>query len=280
MSFPARAEDLTLKSVSSAQPWSVNQTQVLQVEVDLPKGFHAYSDQFRVSQIEPAEFKAGNITVKNETDFFDRFTKKTRKGFFEHGTLDVTVDAPANAKAAQKIKFDLRYQICSESVCFLPKTISVDVGTRPASPAEKGFSVFDTFENLIQSSMLLAFISIFFAGILTSFTPCIFPMLPITISILGYHADKNSRLTNFSRSLAYVLGIALTYSSLGVIAALTGSLFGSALTNKYVVLALVFLFFAMAFSMWGAWEIQAPAFIRNRLGYRSTTFSISARSSA
>ena len=266
MSFPALAEDLTLKSVSSAQPWSVNQTQVLQVEVDLPKGFHAYSDQFRINNVEPADFKAGNITVRNETDFFDKFTKKSRKGFFEHGTLDVTVDAPINAKSVQKIKFDLRYQICSESVCFLPKTISIETGTRPVSPAEKGFSLIDSFESLVQSNLWLAFISIFFAGILTSFTPCIFPMLPITISILGYHADKNSRMTNFSRSLAYVLGIALTYSSLGVAAALTGSLFGSALTNKYVVLALVFLFFAMAFSMWGAWEIQSPAFIRNRLG--------------
>jgi thiol:disulfide interchange protein DsbD len=133
-------------------------------------------------------------------------------------------------------------------------------------PVEKSFSFFTSLDELLKSSLLLSFLSVFIAGILTSFTPCIFPMLPITISILGYHADKNSRFKNFSRSLAYVLGIALTYSTLGVVAALTGSLFGSMLTNKYVLALLVMLFLSMALSMWGVFEIQAPAFIRNRFG--------------
>ena len=61
--------------------------------------------------------------------------------------------------------------------------------------------------------------------VLTSFTPCIFPMIPITLAVLGHGAEKRSRAQNFLLSLCYVHGIALTYSVMGVIAA--SSRFGS-----------------------------------------------------
>ena len=215
-SLYARAEDLSIKSVSAPQPWSGQPTQEIKIEVQLPKGFHAYSDQFRISNISPSDFKAGNIVVKPETEFFDKYTKKTRKGLFEDGHLLVTVEAPAKTDAAAKVAFDLRYQICSDNVCYLPASVTVVADAHPqiSAPAEKSVSIFDSFEKLIQSSLWLSFASIFLAGILTSFTPCIFPMLPITISILGHHAEKNSRLANFSRSLAYVLGIAFTMQNI------------------------------------------------------------------
>lgn len=121
-------------------------------------------------------------------------------------------------------------------------------------------------ESALSGNIFYALLASFVAGILTSFTPCIFPMIPITLSILGHDAEKNSRLQNFTRSLIYVLGIAITYSILGVSAAMTGNLFGQTLSNKYIVGAMSILFFLMALSMWGFFEIQVPAFIRNRLG--------------
>jgi thiol:disulfide interchange protein DsbD len=272
----ANNEGLVVNSVNLVKPWVKNSKQEVKIVVSMPEGFHAYSDQFKILEVEPKNFKVEKLVVNQEVEFYDKYTQKARLGFFEKGSVSVTVTAPdiIEEKMA-RVKFKLRYQICSESVCFLPQNVSIEVkaskevtttGETITAPIEKTFSLFKSFDELIRSSLLLAFLSVFVAGILTSFTPCIFPMLPITISILGYHADKNSRFKNFSRSLAYVLGIALTYSTLGVIAALTGSLFGSMLTNKYVLVGLVLLFFAMALSMWGAYEIQAPAFIRNRLG--------------
>ena len=272
----ANGEGLVINSVSLVKPWTAQAKQDVKIEVSMPEGFHAYSDQFRILEIEAKDFKVENLVVNQEVEFYDKYTQKARLGFFERGSVNVSVMAPniVEEKMAS-VKFKLRYQICSESVCFLPQNIAIEVkasehvtttGETITAPIEKTFSIFKSFDELIRSSLLLAFLSVFVAGILTSFTPCIFPMLPITISILGYHADKNSRFKNFSRALAYVLGIALTYSTLGVIAAMTGSLFGSMLTNKYVLAGLVVLFFAMALSMWGAYEIQAPAFIRNRLG--------------
>ena len=179
---------------------------------------------------------------------------------------------PANL---ENIEFDLRHQICSDQVCYLPEVLKIVVPINTVTytnPSENkidkksSLSFFTSFENTLSTNLPLAFILVFLAGILTSFTPCIFPMLPITLSILGHHAETRSRLQNFLRSLIYVTGIATTYSVLGLIAALTGSLFGAALTNKYVVASLCLLFFTMALSMWGVFELQAPAFIRNRFG--------------
>lgn len=270
-------EDLRVVSVGLLDPWQSGQNQELQLEIELPAGFHAYMDQFKIRNLTPEGFKAGNIRIKPEITFYDKYSKKERKGLYEKGRLSIVIEAPAAVAASQTVTFELRHQICSESVCYLPKNISVTAKVRSmaslnspneilTAPMKEGFSVLKSFEKALQSSLWLAFLSVFIAGILTSFTPCIFPMLPITISILGYHANQGSRLHNFSRALAYVFGIALTYSVLGVVAALTGSLFGSALTNKYVLAALVVLFFTMALSMWGVFELQSPAFIRNRFG--------------
>lgn len=269
------AENLTITSVSLVKPWQAGSTQSVIVDIIMPKGFHAYADQFKVISIEPSRFKIGEIKVKPEIEFFDKFSKKKRKGIFENGKITLLIEAPDKiTDPRQKISFSLRHQICSDTICYLPKSVLVDVSTAQitthsealTAPIKESFSLLKSFEKAMQTSLFLSFLSVFLAGVLTSFTPCIFPMLPITISILGQHADKKNRIQNFSRSLSYVLGIALTYSTLGVIAALTGSLFGSALTNKYVLTALVILFFTMALSMWGAFELQSPAFIRQRFG--------------
>lgn len=269
------AQDLSVTSVSLAKPWQAGATQSVSLDIILPKKFHAYTDQFKILNIQPSDFKIGEKMVHPEVQFFDKFTDKKRKGLHESGALTLLIEAPETiSDPLQKISFDLRYQICSDTVCYLPKMtpitiVASQINSRNdilVAPVKESFSLLKSFEQSLQTSLLLSFLSVFIAGILTSFTPCIFPMLPITISILGYNADQKSRLHNFSRALAYVLGIAITYSSLGVVAALTGSLFGSALTNKYVLAALVSLFFAMALSMWGVFELQSPAFIRNRLG--------------
>ncbi|MBC7741124.1 MAG: thioredoxin family protein [Bdellovibrionaceae bacterium] len=275
----APLQTIQIQSVSSITNWEPSQIHEVHLQVALPPHFHAYTDQFKVIDLEPAGFKASQIQVKPEIEFFDKFTKKVRKGFTSVGNITIVVEGSEQIPAGlSKVTFNLRHQICSESVCYLPKNILVEVpvGVRTqfnaAAPVETNekslfsFSFFDNLKYSLESNIFLAFLLVFFAGVLTSFTPCIFPMLPITISILGYHANHGNRFHNFSRAVAYVFGIAITYSLLGVAAALTGSLFGSALTNKFVVFALCLLFILMAFSMWGAFEIQVPAFIRNRFG--------------
>ena len=246
---------LEVKSVKPFQKWEPNKIQELVLTVQLPKNFHAYTDQIKILNIKPEGFKSGQIKLNPEEEFFDKPTKKMRKGLGENGVISILFEAtdklPADLK---KVEFDLRTQLCSHQVCYLPSNQHVvaeivsdgSVGNiqAPIAIPQKSSSLLQNFEKSLETNLPLAFLLVFLAGILTSFTPCIFPMLPITLSVLGHHAESRTRLQNFTRALVYVLGIAFTYSLLGVVAALTGNLFGAALTNHYVVLALVLLFFA------------------------------------
>ena len=249
------------------------QIKSVRMTIEMPKGFHAYSDQFKVMALNP-EFSVGQLMLSPEIEFYDKYTKKTKKGLFEQGEIQIQIEAPEKLSTMpQKISFDLRYQICSDQVCYLPqkKNISLNVNSTSLNPATNNadnFSFFSTgtIENQLSKSFLLTYFLVFLAGVLTSFTPCIFPMIPITLSILGHDAETKNRTQNVLRSIFYVLGIALTYATLGSIAALTGALFGKALANKYVISSLVVLFVLMAISMWGFFEIQVPAFIRNKFG--------------
>ena len=243
----------------------------------VPKNFHAYSDKIKINKIFPENFILGQIKIKNEKEFYDKFSKKNRMAFTESGQITVQLETPIDInETVKQINFDFYYQICSEKVCFLPRMqtiyLNVAVNKKPViqittePTKEKDLTLIEQLESAFKENIFYAFLISFLAGILTSFTPCIFPMIPITLSILGHNAEKNTRSENIIRSLLYVLGIALTYSILGVLAALTGSLFGNALSNRYVLIFMFLLFFLLALGMWGFIEIQAPAFIRNKFG--------------
>ncbi|MBN1794641.1 MAG: sulfite exporter TauE/SafE family protein [Candidatus Omnitrophica bacterium] len=77
---------------------------------------------------------------------------------------------------------------------------------------------------------LLSYVSVFLAGVAMSFTPCVYPILPVTVAFIG-GKSQGSRLKGFSLSVMYVFGMSLTYASLGAFAALTGSLFGQISTH-------------------------------------------------
>jgi thiol:disulfide interchange protein DsbD len=103
------------------------------------------------------------------------------------------------------------------------------------------------FDIYLQSSPLLALLGAFMAGIFTSFTPCVYPLIPITIGVIGAKSSKG-KTESFYLSVFYVLGLALVYSSLGVFAALSGKFFGQISTNKwtYLFVGNVFLFFGLS----------------------------------
>ncbi len=105
---------------------------------------------------------------------------------------------------------------------------------------------------------------IFLAGLATSLTPCVYPMIAITVSVFGARqAESRSRAALLSTS--FVLGMAALFTPLGVISALTGSAFGSALANPWVVGALAALFTVMALSMFGLFDVALPSSLQNRL---------------
>jgi len=109
---------------------------------------------------------------------------------------------------------------------------------------------------------------IFLGGILTSFTPCVYPLIPITVSFFasrGIAGGRKSRVRVLLLSVVFVLGMATMYSLLGVLAAATGSVFGAVMANPVVIGVVALLFVAFAFSMFGAFEITLPVSLQTRL---------------
>ena len=111
---------------------------------------------------------------------------------------------------------------------------------------------------------------VFVSGLALNLTPCVYPLIPITIGFFSRQsAGKPGR--TFGLALAYVLGMSVTYSALGVFAALSGSLFGAWLQKPVVLLAIAAVVVALALSMFGLFEIQVPHFITDRTGSKGGT---------
>ncbi len=118
-------------------------------------------------------------------------------------------------------------------------------------------------EQALQSGSIVAFLLIFAGGFLTSLTPCVYPMIPITISYIGGRAK--GKFHGFYLSLFFVLGIAIMYSTLGIFAASTGALFGNMLQNPIAISVVAGVFAAMGASMLGAFDLVIPASLQTKL---------------
>ncbi|MES3039448.1 MAG: cytochrome c biogenesis protein CcdA, partial [Bdellovibrionota bacterium] len=110
-----------------------------------------------------------------------------------------------------------------------------------------------------QQVTWLTFLLTFFAGVLTSLTPCVFPMIPITLGVLKNTMDHGSRSRLLGRALVYLAGMSLTYSALGILAAATGDIFGSMLGQAWFLITICIFLFLMALSLFGIYEINMPA---------------------
>ena len=284
--FAKDSEPVTDPMTASAQlhpyEWSPGQGGEIEIKMDLPAGYHAYSDSIKLQILEPDGFQATTPRIEPQIEWFDKFSKKKRMGVQKISVLKAHIEAPSRfTKRFEQMKVELTYQACSDQFCLFPtkKIITAHIkilgeisGESVIKAADKTPGVEPSFWDMAQwgyfleGNILVGMLFVFIAGLLTSFTPCIFPMIPITLAVLGNHAQNRSRLQNFLLSLVYVLGIATTYSVLGLIAASSGSLFGSGLGNSWVLGLMCVIFFSMALSMYGLFELQVPAFIRNRFG--------------
>ena len=126
---------------------------------------------------------------------------------------------------------------------------------------------FTHISSQLSSSPLTALPALFIAGVLTSLTPCIYPMIPITAAIVGSSSlDGNAtrkRRTVFL-TLAYVLGLAATYAALGLLAGLTGTMFGSVSTNPWLYFLMANLLVIAALAMLDVLPVRLPSRLVNR----------------
>jgi len=207
------------------------------------------------------------------------------------GAVTVYADIQLNQDAPQgsfSIPLNLRVQACNDQVCLaparVPMVLPVEVAglNSPVAPfkpelfqnnlAAQGATA--PQENIIAkyiklNGLLLTFVLIFFGGLALNLTPCVYPMIPLTVSYFGnLKAEKPGVI--LGRAVAYVVGISITYSSLGVTAAMTGKILGSTLQSPWVLAGISTVLVALSFSMFGLYEIQAPAWLLNKIASTNT----------
>ena len=208
-------------------------------------------------------------------------------------TIRATLRPPRDAPAgARRVPVRVVYQACSDQSCLAPETVEFavpltvlgePVGGSPAEPGPGAAAATagagpvgagdgtagwrppgggvargdDRLARLMaEQGLLFVLGAVFLAGLALNLTPCVYPMMPVTIGFFAGQAQGAGWGRRVALPALYVLGMALTYSTLGVIAGLSGSLFGSALQKPWV--ALVALFVAMALWMFGVFELRLP----------------------
>jgi thiol:disulfide interchange protein DsbD len=137
---------------------------------------------------------------------------------------------------------------------------------------------FSNLSSLLSANPFLAVPLVFAGGVLTSLTPCIYPMIPITAAIVGGQtvaereggATKPPRWRPVVLTLTYVLGLALVYSALGLFAGMTGTLFGTVSTNPWLYFAMANLLLIAAFAMLDVIPVRVPQALLQRAGTAGT----------
>lgn len=123
-------------------------------------------------------------------------------------------------------------------------------------------------EQLNRRGLPLVLLLLFGGGLALNLTPCVYPVIPLTLSFFASQASTQGRRP-FRLAVVYVLGMSTTYSSLGVAAALSGRLFGSALQSPWVVGGVAAVLVALALSMFGLYDLQMPSSWMQKAGARS-----------
>jgi thioredoxin:protein disulfide reductase len=140
---------------------------------------------------------------------------------------------------------------------------------RPGAPETPAGTGAPDLAAVLSSKGLVAFFSfLFFGGLALNLTPCVYPIIPLTIGFFGgQSAGKSGKPLGLAS--VYVLGMAITYSVLGVVAALSGKLFGSALQSPWVLAGISAVLVALSLSMFGLYDINPPRFLMNRAGAKT-----------
>lgn len=190
-----------------------------------------------------------------------------------------------------EIKGRLSYQPCSSRSCLPPESIPISL-TLSVAPAGahgklKNQDIFSSGEWgpayqgpvagwTLGGSLWLTLLGLFLGGLALNLTPCIYPLIPITVSYFGGRRDKAYGKTIIHGAL-YISGLAVTNSTLGLSAALSGGLLGSVLQNPVVPIVVSAILVSLGLSFFGLWELHIPAGLtgfasRNFGGYFGTFF--------
>ncbi len=261
--------------VTILEPWHINSNKPLD-EFTLPTELRLQtSDAFKITEIEYPSHKLKKLEFSDEDlALYDDETIIRLKG-----------RAAAGVAGEFSVNGSVYYQGCNDAICLAPQetpfAVRVPVldSAQAVEPANSQYFItgettlvsaksksktFDLQKSFSRRGAVLTFLLIFLGGLGLNLTPCVYPLIPITISYFGGQTEgkKNKRII---MAVLYVLGMATVNSLLGTLAALSGGLLGSVMANPIVLIVIAAILVLLSLSMFGVYEFTLPSFMM-RLG--------------
>ncbi len=262
---------------------------VIQTNILLAEHIYLYRDKIKIAMVEGNGHEVGAISVPRGKKKNDEFLGPTEVIYDQ---VNVSIPLLSEANASNQITLSYQYQGCVEDrICYPPVTkyLSIDsaggliqvvseladagataqittIQARQKSPTP--VSEQDQFAQLLKDESLLLIITLFFvAGIGLTFTPCVFPMIPILSSIIAGQGSNITTGKAFSLSLVYVLSMAATYAVAGAIVGYYGAEFNIQIwfQDPIILSGFAAVFVLLSLSMFGFYELQMPNAIQSRL---------------
>lgn len=294
--------ELKFKVSSSPSPLPDPGVGILVLDVDVPTGFHIFTDdtlQVEMPSLKGVTWgrpKAPKGTMEEERPVV-RGTVRIEI------PVDLTRDAPSAMRGKIELRWQACQEFGTK-VCFLPikDVVPFDLAVKSApaaaqapavppppvpavtQPAGEGFvpalgkgeappltppakaeSYEAKFARAAKENVPLALLMAFLFGLLSSLTPCVYPVIPITVAYIGSRSEGKGRSAGFFLSLAFVAGLAVVYATLGALSAKAGQAFGALTQTPWVGLPIAALFFALSLSMFNLFEFKTPAALTNRI---------------
>lgn len=240
----------------------------LNIKLELGKDIYLYHDKLQINILKPQKIEiTKELNIPKPVNYQEFIVQ------FDNLNLTIPYDFLKSKVDSKEFEIELKFQGCSKAgLCYAPMSqkqiLMFHENIENKNTNLENLNETDTIANsLKEKNILLVLITFFGFGLLLSLTPCVFPMIPILSSII-VGASKNQTMTasrGFFLSLVYVLSMSIAYTIAGVIAGIFGANLQVALQNPYVLVIFALIFVALAFSMFGYFEIRLPQAIQNRV---------------
>jgi len=286
--FGLKQDHVKIKSYLSFDKVYPGSEVKLAVKVNIEDGWHMNSNKPYEDYLIPSElsidttyFKIKSISYPKPHDFKFSFSDKALSVYKGEVYIGALIQASKDIQPGEyKLIVNLDYQACNDRSCLAPTstqdTLNVIIADKQSVVNEINQDIFKNIDlsysalsggtnnddNIISSTfegggLFLGLLFVFLGGLALNLTPCVYPLIPITIGYFGGQSEgSTSKL--FLMGLLFLIGMAVTYSVIGVVTALTGSVFGSLLQNTFVILGIVLIFIILSLSMFGVYEFKLP----------------------
>lgn len=283
-SFSLDFENRVLEPEEAFKVNFVQNEDSLVIKLELGKDIYLYDDKLQINITKPKKVELLKELELPKPVVYDDFIVH-----FDDLNINISYSLLKSKLDSNKYEIEFKFQGCSKAgLCYAPmsektiidlnnvvvQTLEDNSNKRDEKPVLKevleneNLSETDSIATVLKDSSTILVLATFFGfGLLLAFTPCVFPMIPILSSII-VKASQNESMSakkGFLMSFVYVLAMSFAYSLAGVIAGIFGANLQASLQNPYVLVVFALIFIALAFSMFGYFEIRLPASLQTKI---------------